>query len=71
MNDITKHIILNHINWIENGITKENIYKVIDKIQSDDIFSRVNVLQIQEHLGYKLQFKQVISTTDYEKIYFL
>ena len=71
MNDITKYIILNHIHWIESGMTKKDIYKVRDEIQGNKIFSRVNVLQIQKKLEYKLLYKELIVTSDYEKIIFL
>jgi len=71
MDDYTKYIILSHLHWIENGMTEEDIYKSYREIKDEDIFSGVNMRQIQENMGYKVNYKEVITASDYEKIIFL
>lgn len=71
MEDYTKYIILSHLHWIENGITEEDISKSYTEIKDKDIFSGVNMRQIQENMGYKVNYKEVITASDYEKIKFL
>lgn len=71
MDNYTKYIILNHLHWIDKGITEEDIYKSYQKIKNEDIFSGVNMFQIQENMGYNVNYKEVITESDYEKIIFL
>jgi hypothetical protein len=71
MNDYTKYIILSHLHWIEKGITQEAITNSYQKIKDKDIFSGVSVRQIQDNIGYKVNYKEVITSSDYEKIKFL
>ena len=71
MDDYTKYIILSHLHWIEKGITEEEISKSYSEIKNKDIFSGVNMRQIQENIGYKVNYKEVITASDYEKIKFL
>jgi hypothetical protein len=71
MDDYTKYIILSHLHWIEQGITRESITNSYNEIKNKDIFSGVNMRQIQENIGYKVNYKEVITESDYEKINFL
>jgi hypothetical protein len=71
MDDYTKYILINHLHWIEQGISKEELIKTYKEIKDKDIFSGVKMHQIQENLGYKVNYKEVITTSDYEKIKFL
>lgn len=71
MEDYTKYIILSHLHWIEKGITEEEISKSYTEIKDKDIFSGVKMHQIQENMGYKVNYKEVITASDYEKIKFL
>ena len=71
MDDYTKYIILSHLYWIENGITDEEISKSYTEIKNKDIFSGVKMNQIQENMRYKVNYKEVITASDYEKIKFL
>ena len=71
MDDYTKYIILSHLHWIEKGITEEEISKSYTEIKNKDIFSGVKMHQIQENMGYKVNYKEVITASDYEKIKFL
>lgn len=71
MDDYSKYILLSHLHWLEKGITEEEISKSYTEIKGQDIFSGVKMHQIQENLGYKVNYKEVITTSDYEKIKFL
>jgi hypothetical protein len=71
MEDYTKYIILSHLHWIEKGIAVEEISKSYTEIKDKDIFSGVKMHQIQENMGYKVNYKEVITASDYEKIKFL
>jgi len=71
MEDYTKYIILSHLHWIEKGITEEDISKSYTEIKDKDIFSGVNMLQIQDNMGYKVNYKEVITASEYDKIKFL
>jgi len=71
MDDYTKYILLSHLHWIEKGITEEEISKSYTEIKDKDIFSGVKMHQIQENLGYKVNYKEVITALDYKKIKFL
>jgi hypothetical protein len=71
MDDYTKYILLSHLHWIEKGITREEVSKSYRDIKDEDIFSGVNMLQIQENMGYKVNYKEVITASEYDKIKFL
>lgn len=71
MDDYTKYILLSHLHWIEKGITREEVSKSYRNIKEEDIFSGVNMLQIQENMGYKVNYKEVITASEYDKIKFL
>ena len=71
MDDYTKYILLSHLHWIEKGITQEEVSKSYRDIKDEDIFSGVNMLQIQENMGYKVNYKEVITASEYDKIKFL
>ncbi len=71
MDDYTKYIILSHLHWIEKVITEEDISKSYKEIKNKDIFSGVNMHQIQENMGYKVNYKEVITASEYDKIKFL
>jgi hypothetical protein len=71
MEDYTKYILLSHLHWIEKGITQEEVSKSYRDIKEEDIFSGVNMLQIQENMGYKVNYKEVITASEYDKIKFL
>lgn len=71
MEDYTKYILLSHLHWIEKGITQEEVSKSYREIKDEDIFSGVNMLQIQENMGYKANYKEVITASEYDKIKFL
>lgn len=71
MEDYTKYILLSHLHWIEKGITQEEVSKSYRDIKDEDIFSGVNMLQIQENMGYKVNYKEVITASEYDKIKFL
>lgn len=71
MDDYTKYILLSHLHWIEKSITREEVSKSYREIKDEDIFSGVNMHQIQESMGYKVNYKEVITDFDYEKIIFL
>lgn len=71
MDDYTKYILLSHLHWIEKGITQEEVSKSYRNIKEEDIFSGVNMLQIQENMGYKVNYKEVITASEYDKIKFL
>ena len=71
MDDYTKYILLNHLHWIEQGISKEELIKTYKEIKDKDIFTGVKMHQIQENLGYEINYKEVITASDYEKIKFL
>lgn len=68
MDDYTKYIILSHLHWTEKGVTEEEIYNSYRKLKYNDIFSSVNMQQIQENIGYQINYKDVITASDYEKI---
>ena len=71
MDDYTKYILLSHLHWIEKDIKEEDIYKSYREIKDEDTFSGVNMRQIQENMGYKVNYKEVITASDYDKIKFL
>lgn len=71
MDIASKHIILSHLYWIDNNISKEKIINTCQDIKKDDIFSSVNFNQIQKKLGYRLFSKEFFDSTDYEKLKYL
>lgn len=71
MDDYTKYILLNHLYWIEQNITRDAITKSYKEIKEEDIFSGVNIHQIQKSMGYEVNYKEVITASEYEKIKFL
>lgn len=71
MDDYNKYILLNHLHWIEHDISREEIIKSYNEIKDKDIFSGVSMRQIQENIGYKVNYKEVITVSEYEKIKFL
>ena len=71
MDDYTKYIILSHLYWIENGTARDEVLKAYQKIKDEDIFSGVNLHQIQKSMGYEVNYKEVITAPEYEKINFL
>lgn len=70
MDKNTKYIIHNHLYWVENGISKEEVYKTFEKAKYD-MFSGPSMCKVQEILDYILQFKEIFTASDYEKITFL
>ena len=71
MDDYTKYIILSHLYWIENGTARDEVLKAYQKIKDEDIFSGVNLHQIQKSMVYEVNYKEVITAPEYEKINFL
>jgi hypothetical protein len=71
MDDYAKYIIFSHLHWIEKGMTDEEIYNSYLESKDKDVFSSVTMRQIQENMGYTVNYKQVITVSDYEKIKFL
>jgi hypothetical protein len=71
MNNITKQIIISHLNWIENGMTKQEIHKSYNEVKSKDIFGGVHMKELQENLGHGQLYKDDVLTSDYDKITFL
>ena len=70
MDKITNYLIINHLYWAENNISKEEIYEIGNKTKND-VFCNPNIFQIQDYLNYKLDNKKLISASDFEKITFL
>jgi uncharacterized protein (DUF433 family) len=60
-------MILSHLHWIEKDIREEEIYNSYRELKDKDIFSNVNMQQIQENIGYQINYKEVITASDYEK----
>jgi hypothetical protein len=71
MDDYTKYLLLSHLHWIDNGITRDEVLQAYQKIKDEDIFSGVKLHQIQKKMGYEVDYKEVITATEYEKIKFL
>jgi hypothetical protein len=71
MDDYAKYIILSHLHWIEKGMTEEDVYNSYLESKDKDVFSSVTMRQIQENMGYTVNYKEVITASDYEKIKFL
>jgi hypothetical protein len=71
MDDYAKYIILSHLHWIEKGMTDEDVYNSYLESKDKDVFSSVTMRQIQENMGYTVNYKEVITASDYEKIKFL
>jgi hypothetical protein len=71
MDDYTKYILLSHLYWIENSIAQDEVLKAYQKIKDEDIFSGVNLNQIQKSMGYEVNYKEIITAPEFEKIIFL
>ena len=71
MDPYTKYIIQNHLYWIENGLTKEDIAKIHSEVWDDYLFENVTMRRIQNKKGYTLELKEILDTSDFEKITFL
>jgi hypothetical protein len=67
----TKYIIQNHLYWIENGFTKEDIRKIHNEVWDEHIFDNVTMKRIQKKKGYYIAHKEIIEASDFEKITFL
>jgi hypothetical protein len=67
----TKYIIQNHLYWIENGFTKEDIRKIHNEVWDEHIFDNVTMKRIQKKKGYTLTQKEIIEASDFDKITFL
>lgn len=71
MNNYTKYLIQSHLHWSEKGMTEEEIYNAYKEIKDKDIFSSVNMRQIHKNFGSTVNYKEIITASDYEKIKFL
>jgi len=71
MDIYTKYIIQNHLYWIENGFTKEDIRKIHNEVWDEHIFDNVTMTRIQKKKGYSIKHKEIIEASDFEKITFL
>ena len=71
MDDYGKYIITNHLHWIDNGITQQQICNSCKEVKEQNVFFYAHMLQIQQNLKYDLDYKEVINASEYEKIKFL
>lgn len=71
MDSYTKYIIQNHLYWIENGFTKEDIRKIHNEVWDEHIFDNVTMKRIQKKKGYSIAHKEIIEASDFDKITFL
>lgn len=71
MDPYTKYIIQNHLYWIENGFTKEDIRKIHNEVWDEHIFDNVTMKRIQKKKGYSIAHKEIIEASDFDKITFL
>lgn len=71
MDPYTKYIIQNHLYWIENGFTKEDIRKIHNEVWDEHIFDNVTMKRIQKKKGYSIAYKEIIEESDFEKITYL
>lgn len=71
MEDYSKYIILSHLHWVENNILPDDVLKIYQEIKDLDIFSGVNIHQIQKKMGYEINYKEVITSEDYDKLDYL
>lgn len=71
MTNNTIYIIQNHLYWIDNKISKDEIQKTKSKLRNENPFTCIKIDQIKQTLGYKLRHKDFFSAEDYEKITFL
>ncbi len=71
MDPYTKYIIQNHLYWIENGFTKEDIRKIHNEVWDEHIFDNVTMKRIQKKKGYSIAHKEIIEASDFEKITYL
>jgi hypothetical protein len=71
MDPYTKYIIQNHLYWIENGFTKQDIRKIHSDVWDDYLFENVTMTRIHNKKGYTLEHKEILDASDLEKITFL
>ena len=71
MENYSKYIILSHLHWVENNILPDDVLKIYQEIKDLDIFSCVNIHQIQKKMGYEINYKEVITSEDYDKLDYL
>lgn len=71
MDSNTKDIIQNHLYWIENGLTKEDISKIQSLITNEDPFQNVTMKKMQKEMGGQIKYNDTLLSSDYEKITFL
>ena len=71
MDIYTKYIIQNHLYWIENGLTKEDIRKIHSEVWDEHIFDNVTMKRIHTKKGYAIPQKEIIEASDFEKITYL
>ena len=71
MDSNTKYIIQNHLYWIENGFTKEDISKTHSLVSSEDPFQNVTMKKLQKEMGGQIKYKDTLLSSDYEKLTFL
>ena len=71
MDPYTNYIIQNHLYWIENGFTKEDIRKIHNEVWDEHIFDNVTMKRIQKKKGYSIAYKEIIEASDFVKITYL
>ena len=71
MDSNTKDIIQNHLYWIENGLTKEDISKTHSLVSSEDPFQNVTMKKLQKEMGGQIKYNDTLLSSDYEKLTFL
>ena len=67
MEEYSKYIILSNLHWIENNISPDAVLNIYQEIKNLDIFSRVNLHQIQKSIGYEINYKEVITSESRRK----
>lgn len=71
MDSNTKDIIQNHLYWIENGFTKDDISKTHSLVTNGDPFQNVTMKKLQKEMGGQINYKDTLLSSDFEKITFL
>jgi hypothetical protein len=71
MDEHTKEIILLHLHWIKKGFTKEDISKIHRLVTSEDPFQNVTMNKMQKEMRNQIECKDIIQSSDFEKITFL
>jgi hypothetical protein len=71
MDSNTKDIIQNHLYWIENGLTKEDISKIHSLVTNEDPFQNVTMKKLQKEMGGQIKYKDTLLSSHFEKITFL